>query len=163
MKKSFALVVLVTSLLAGCKAPQPPVTDDTIITSTVDGVQLLHRHAVTPPAQFAPVNQSWRALYAASVMSTPDYGGNVVRYLENGKSFIVLGRVENQWLAISDRPEGQLLGYVPLKAGVESSRYEATLRSDRPRPRVKAKKVCVEVGGDSKACRNNNTATWILD
>ncbi len=86
----------------------------------------------------------------------------MVRYLENGKSFEVLGRVEHNWLAIADEADGPMIGYVPLKAGVESSRYDATLRSDRPRPR-KSKQVCVAVGGASKACRTNDTATWILD
>lgn len=162
MKKSLALTLLVVLTLAGCKAPPPPVTDDTLVTSEINGVKLVHRHAVTAPTEFTPVNETWRALYNASVMTQPDYSGNLVRYLENGKPFFVLGNVENHWLAIADSAEGPLIGYVPLKAGVESSRYEATLRSDRPRPR-RTKQVCVDVGGASKACRTDNTATWILD
>jgi hypothetical protein len=163
VKKSLALMLLATLTLAGCKAPPPSVTDDTLVTSEVNGVKLVHRHAVAAPVEFTPVNETWRALYAASVMTTPDYGGKVVRYLENGKPFEVLGSVENHWLAIADQADGPLIGYVPLKAGVESGRYEATLRSDRPRPRGKNKQVCVDVGGASKACRTNDTATWILD
>lgn len=163
MKKSFALTLLTVLTLAGCKAPPPPPNDDTLVTSEVNGVKLVHRHAVAAPKEFTPVNQTWRALYSASVMTMPDYGGKVVRYLENGKPFEVLGSVENHWLAIADEADGPMIGYVPLKAGVESSRYDATIRSDRPRPRGKSKQVCVDVGGTSKACRTNDTATWILD
>lgn len=162
MKKSLALTLLVVLTLAGCKAPPPPVTDDTLVTSEVNGVKLVHRHAVAAPKEFTPVNETWRALYNASVMTQPDYSGSLVRYLENGKPFVVLGSVENHWLAISETTDGPMIGYVPLKAGVESSRYEATVRSDRPRPR-RTKQVCVDVGGASKACRTNDTATWILD
>lgn len=163
MKKSLALTLLVVLALAGCKAPPPPLTDDSLVTSEVNGVKLVHRHAVIAPKEFTPVNETWRALYNASVMTTPDYSGKRVRYLENGKPFTVLGSVEHHWLAIADEPEGPMIGYVPLKAGVESSRYEATVRSDRPRPRRAARQVCVDVGGASKACRSTDTATWILD
>lgn len=162
MKKNLAFILLAGLLLFGCKTPPPAVNDDTLVTSDVNGVKLVHRHAVAAPTTFTPVNQTWRALYKASVMTQPDYGGKVVRYLEAGKSFEVLGSVENHWLAIADKPDGMLTGYVPLKAGVESHRYDDTLRNDRPRPR-KTKQVCVDVGGDSKACRNTATATWILN
>lgn len=162
MNKSLVLTLLAVLTLAGCKAPTPPVTDDTLVTSEVNGVKLVHRNAVAAPAEFTPVNESFRALYAASVMTTPDFGGKVVRYLDNAKPFEVLGRVEHSWLAVADEPNGQLIGYIPPKAGVESSRYDATVRSDRPRPR-RNKQVCVAVGGASKACRTNDTATWILD
>ncbi|NWA61663.1 SH3 domain-containing protein [Pantoea sp. B9002] len=163
VNKSLVLTLLAVLTLAGCKAPPPPVTDDTLVTSEVNGVKLVHRHAVAAPAEFTPVNESYRALYAASVMTTPDFGGKVVRYLDNAKPFEVLGRVEHSWLAVADEPNGQLIGYIPPKAGVESSRYDATIRSDRPRPRRNSKQVCVAVGGASKACRTNDTATWILD
>ncbi|MEJ5064724.1 SH3 domain-containing protein [Erwinia sp. MYb375] len=163
VKISIAFTLLAVLTLAGCKAPPPPVTDDTVVSSVVDGVTLTHRYAVKAPASFTPVNENYRALYNASVMTRPDYSGKVVRYLENGKPFLVLGEVENRWFAIADVDEQQLIGYVPLKAGVKSDLYDATLRSDRPRPRKNSKKVCVDVGGKSKACRNNNTATWILE
>lgn len=163
MNIHIALTLMAALTLAGCQAPPPPMTDDTLVTSEVDGVQLTHRHAVEPPASFSPLNESWRALYNASVMTRPDFSGKVVRYLENGKPFTVLGKVDNDWLAIAEPDETQLIGYVPPRAGVQSDRYAATLRNDRPRPRKAAKKVCVGVGGDSKACRNNKTATWILE
>ncbi len=164
MKICIALTLLAVLTVAGCKAPPPPVTEDTLVTSNVAGVTLTHRYAVQPPASFTPVNETWRALYNASVMTTPDYGGKVVRYLENGKPFTVLGEVENHWLAIAEADQTQLIGYVPLKAGVVSERYDATVRSDRPRPRKAAKQqVCVDVGGASKACKNSKTATWILE
>lgn len=162
MKISIALTLLAALTLSACKAPAPQITDDTIVTSSVDGVTLTHRHAVRAPTSFTPVNETYRALYNASVMSSPDFGSHVIRYLENGKPFTVLGEVENHWLAIAEPDQEQLIGYVPYKAGVKSELYEATLRSDRPRPR-KTKKVCVDVGGQSKACRNNDTATWILE
>lgn len=163
MKIRFALTLLAAITVAGCKPPPPPVNDDTLVSSTVNGVTLVHRHAVSAPGEFTPVNESYRALYNASVMTRPDYGGNVVRYLENGKPFQVLGKVENNWLAIAEPDDTQLIGYVPLKAGVPGDRYEQALRNDRPRPRRASKQVCVDVGGDSKACRKDNTATWILD
>ncbi|MGB9094885.1 SH3 domain-containing protein [Erwinia sp.] len=163
VKISIAFTLLAVLSLSGCKAPPPPMTDDTIVTSEVDGVKFTHRHAVQAPTSFTPVNETYRALYNASVMTSPDFSGKNVRYLENGKPFTVLGEVENHWLAIADPDQEQLIGYVPFKAGVKSDLYDATLKSDRPRPRKNAKKVCVDVGGQSKACRNNATATWILE
>ncbi|MEM6159547.1 SH3 domain-containing protein [Erwinia sp. P6884] len=163
MKISIALTLLAALTLAGCKAPPPPVTDDTVVTSEVDGVTLTHRYAVQPPHSFTPVNETYRALYGATVMTRPDFGGKIVRYLENGKPFNVLGLVEGHWLAIADEEQLQLIGYVPFKAGVKNDLYDATVRSDRPRPRKSTNKVCVDVGGKSKACRNNDTATWILE
>ena len=71
----------------------------------------------------------------------------------------MLGKVENNWLAIADADDTQLIGYVPMKAGVAADRYEEALRNDRPRPRRASKQVCVDVGGASKACRKANTAT----
>ena len=163
MKISIAITLLAALSLSGCTAPPPPVTDDTIMTSEVDGVTLTYRHAIQAPQSFTPVNETYRALYGASVMTSPDFSGKIVRYLENGKPFTVLGEVENHWLAIADVDQQQLVGYVPFKAGVKTDMYDATVKSDRPRPRKNAKKVCVDVGGQSKACRNNNTATWILE
>mgnify|MGYP000968390748 CR=1 FL=1 len=164
VKIRIALTLLAVLTIAGCKAPPPPLTDDTLVSSEVEGVTLTHRHAVQAPQQFKPVNETWRALYNSSVMTTPNYSGKIVRYLQSGKSFTVLGAVENHWLAIADEDQQQLVGYVPLKAGVKSDLYDATVRSDRPRPRKPAKpQVCVDVGGNSKACRSRDTATWILN
>ncbi|WP_371328491.1 SH3 domain-containing protein [Pantoea sp. 1.19] len=164
MVKIRAACILVSILaLASCKTAPPPPTDDTLITSEVDGVTLLHRYAIQPPAQFTPVNGDYRALYTASVMSRPDFGGSVVQQLENGAHYRLLGEVENQWYAVADAGASQLLGYVPRKALVSSDRYAATLRSDRPRPRRAVKKECVDVGGQSKACRSHASSTWILE
>lgn len=163
MKISSALFLLVVVTLTGCKmAPSQP-DDDTLVTSTVNGAPLVHRYAVQAPDAMTPVNQQYRALYNASVMTRPDFGGKVVRYLDNGKPFLVLGEV-NHWLAIGGESEQaqQLIGYVPAKAGVKSELYDRTLRNDRPRPRKASKKVCVDVGGQNKACRSGDTATWIL-
>ncbi len=163
MKIYLTLALLAVLTMAGCKAPAPPITDDTLVTSTLNGVSLTHRHVVQAPKEFTPVGENYRALYRASVMTTPNYGGKIVGYLENSKPFTVLGKVENDWLAIADADQTQLIGYVPVKAGVPGNRYDATVRNDRRRPRTPAKQVCVNVGGDSKACRSGNTATWILE
>jgi len=161
VKFSSALILLAIFSLAGCKtAPSQP-DDDALVTSEVNGVKLVHRYAVQAPTSFTPVNQQYRALYKASVMTRPDYSGKVVRYLENGKPFTVLGKTDN-WLAIAEENSPQLIGYVPPKAGVKSEQYAAALRNDRPHPRKASKKVCVDVGGTNKACRNGDTATWIL-
>ena len=62
VKKTLMLTLLATLTLAGCKTPPPAVTEDTLVTSTVNGVTLTHRYAVAAPAEFTPVNASWRAL-----------------------------------------------------------------------------------------------------
>ena len=161
MKIYLALTLLAVLSVAGCKAPGTPPADDTLVTSEVNGVRLTHRYAVQPPQTYTPINQPYRALYKASVMTRPDYSGKVVRYLENGKPFTALGMADG-WLAVADTDGSELLGYVPQKAGVKSELYDATLRNDRPRPRKSSKKVCVDVGGEGKACRNGSTATWII-
>ncbi|WP_368900129.1 SH3 domain-containing protein [Mixta calida] len=167
MKIRIALGLLFVLSVAGCKSP-PPVNDDTIVSSTVDGVTLTYRHAITPPHTFSPVNEEYRALYNASVMSRPDFGGKVVRHLENAQPYTVLGRVENNWLAIAEKDQDQLIGYVPLRAVVKSALYEETIKADQRRKRVRAtqsakKKTCVAVDGDSKACQNSSSGTWIID
>lgn len=87
MKLRVLLSLLFVMAVAGCKAPQKPaITDDTIVTSQVNGITLTHRHAVTPPAEFTQVNEPYRAMYPASLMSRPDYGGKVIRTLETGKN-----------------------------------------------------------------------------
>lgn len=165
MKIQIALSLLLVALVSGCKAPPPPVTDDTIVTSTVDGVTLTHRHAITPPTSFTPANEEYRALYNASVMSTPGFGGKLVRHLDNGQTFTVLGAVENNWFAIAETGQEQLIGYVPLRAGVKSELYEKTVKADSRRVRraAPAKKTCVAVNGEGQACRNSSSGTWIIN
>ncbi len=163
MKIKITLSLLCVMMLAGCKAPPPPITDNTIVSSKVDGAVLTYRHAITPPQQFTPLNQEYRALYAGAVMSKPDFGGNLVKNLDNGQSFTVLGMVENNWLAIADDGQKQLIGYIPPRAGVESELYEQTLKADRRRPRYRAKKTCVSIAGQSNACRSSKNGTWIIN
>lgn len=165
MKIRIALSLLFVLTVAGCKAPPPPMTDDTIVSTTVDGVKLTHRHAVQPPLSFTPVNEEYRALYGASVMTRPDFGGKLVTTLENGKPYTVLGTVENNWFAIAEQGEEQMIGYVPLRAVVKSDLYDKTIKADSRRKRVRAstKKTCVAVDGTSKACQNNTSGTWVID
>ncbi|MCX0501434.1 SH3 domain-containing protein [Erwinia billingiae] len=164
VKIRIALSLLFVLTVAGCKAPPPAMTDDTIVSSTVDGVTLTYRHAVQPPTSFTPVNEEYRALYDASVMNRPDFGGKLVSNLENGKPYTVLGSVENNWFAIAEQGQEQLIGYVPLRAVVKSALYDKTVKADSRRKRVRAatKKTCV-AAGDSKACQNSNSGTWIID
>lgn len=170
VKISAVLTLSLLLTIAGCRVSSPRLTDDTLVTNQVDGVQLLHRHIVQPPVIFKPLNQRWRALYRASVMTTPDFSGKVVRYLKNGQSLVILGEVENQWLAVADlsttdqQEPQQLIGYIQHKAAVPEARYEATLRSGRLGTKnKKARRVCINVGGTSKACQNRHSATWILE
>lgn len=166
MKIQIALSLLFALSVVGCKAPAPKMTDDTLVFSTVDGVKLSYRHAITPPQSFTPLNEEYRALYAASVMSRPDFGGQLVRHLDNAQSFTVLGAVENNWFAIADAGQQQLIGYVQLRAGVKSVLYDQTLKADQRRKRAPApakKTTCVAVDGASKACQNNNNGTWVID
>ncbi|MGE9551097.1 SH3 domain-containing protein [Erwinia amylovora] len=165
MKIRIALSLLFVLTVAGCKAPPAPVTDDTIVSSTVDGVKLTYRHAVQPPASFTPVNEEYRALYNASVMTRPDFGGKLVSYLENSKPYTVLGSVENNWFAIAGQGQDQLIGYVPMRAVVKSDLYDKTVKADSRRKRVRSggKKTCVAVDGSGKACQNSNSGTWIID
>lgn len=163
VKIQITLSLLCVMLLAGCKAPPPPITDNTIVSSNVDGVVLSYRHAITPPAQFTPLNQEYRALYASAIMSKPDFGGNVVKNLQNGQTFTVLGLVENNWLAIADSGQKQLIGYIQPRAGVQSDLYDQTLKADRRRPHYRAKKTCVSIDGQGNACRSSKNGTWIIN
>ena len=157
-KKILSLSLLFA--LAGCQAPKPPVpTDDTIVSSTVSGVKLTYRHVVQPPAELHPLNLDYRALYNTSVMSSPNYSGKLIKYLSNGQHFMVLGIVDKEWLAVSDQPDKQLIGYVPLKAGVESSLYDGVVNPARRRA---APRQCVKVNGDTQACRQGVSATWVI-
>ena len=190
VKLRIALGLMFVFSVAGCKAP-PQMTDDTLVTSTVDGVVLSHRYAVKPPAQFTPVNETYRALYPASVMNHPGYGGKVVETLKSGESYTVIGQVENNWLALGeaadtaadaqpetatppakegDKPAApqaavRLTGYVPFRAVVKSELYDQTIRADQPKRRVRTskKKTCVAVNGDSTACQNSTNGTWIIN
>ena len=185
-----ALGLMFVFAVAGCKAP-PKMTDDTIVSSTVDGVTLSHRYAVQPPAQFSPVNEAYRALYPASIMTRPSFGGKVVDTLKSGETYTVIGQVENNWLALGEsaqaadeaqpetapaddkkaqqpaaQPAVQLIGYVPFRAVVKSALYEQTIKADQPKRRdrdSRKKKTCVAVDGDSKACQNSNSGTWIIN
>ncbi|NIF31438.1 SH3 domain-containing protein [Enterobacter sp. Cy-643] len=164
MKLRSLLVLLVVTTVVGCKAPPPKMTDDTIVTSTVNGVTLTHRYIVEVPKEFTPVDADYRALYPGSIMSKPDFGGKVLAQLENGQSYTVLGEVENHWFAIAEQDKQELLGYVPLRALVKSELYNQTLKKDRPRPRRAAKKsTCVAVDNKSKACQNADNGTWIIN
>ncbi|QHM73889.1 hypothetical protein C7M51_04250 [Mixta intestinalis] len=167
VKIQIALTLLLVLSITGCKTT-PPITDDTIVTSTVGDVKLTHRYAVTPPKTFTPINEEYRALYNASVMSRPDFGGKLVRYLENAERYKVLGAVENNWLAIAELDKEQLLGYVPLRAVVKSDLYEKTIKADQRRRRTRSttpakKKNCIAVDGTSRACQNSSSGTWIID
>lgn len=189
-KLHIALGLMFVFSLAGCKTP-PKMTDDTLVTSTVDGVALSHRYAVKPPAQFSPINETYRALYPGSVMSQPGYGGKVVETLKTGESYTVIGQVENNWLALSepaqaaeakpdsgratvkDAPQSAtpqatvtLTGYVPFRAVVKSDLYDQTVKADQPKRRARSsskKKTCVAVNGDSTACQNSTNGTWIIN
>lgn len=190
VKLRVALGLMFVFSVAGCKTP-PKMTDDTLVTSTVDGVAISHRYAVKPPAQFSPVNETYRALYPGSVMSQPGYGGKVVETLKTGESYTVIGQVENNWLAlgepaqaadpqpdnatasVKDAPQSaarqstvQLTGYVPFRAVVKSALYDQTVKADQPKRRVRSsskKKTCVAVNGDSTACQNSTNGTWIIN
>lgn len=164
MKMRTLLSVLFVFAVVGCKAPQKPaLTDDTIVTSQVNGVTLTHRYAVSPPAEFTPVNVSYRALYPASLMSRPDFGGKVIRTLETGKTYEVLGQVEHFWMALADEGKAELIGYVPMRAVVKADQYDATVRKQAIRPKARKKATCVNVDGSGKACKDSNNGTWILD
>ncbi len=163
MKLRNLLPLLIVTVLVGCKAPAPTMTDDTLVTSQVNGVTLTHRYIVTVPTEFTPVSASYRALYAGSVMNTPDFGGKVLSELENGKTYTVLGSVQNDWLAIAEQDQPELIGYVPPRALVKSELYAQTLKKDRPRTRKSSKATCVNVDSNSKACQNANSGTWIIN
>jgi len=166
VKIHVALSLIGVLSLVGCIPRTPPLTDESIVSTTVDGVELTYRYAILPPVQFTPVNEEYRALYNASVMNRPDFGGKLMRYLNNGETYTVAGKVENGWFAIAGEQQ-ELVGYVPLRAGVKSELWEKTVKADSRRKRVKsnkpAKPTCVAVAGESKACQSANNGTWIID
>ncbi|VYU77647.1 hypothetical protein [Metakosakonia massiliensis] len=164
MKMRNVLAFLFVFAVAGCKGPSaPPVTDDTIVQSEVNGVTLTHRYAVKPPKEFQPIKENYRALYPASLMTQPDYGGKMIRQLQAGKTYVVLGQVEHFWMALADEGQEELIGYVPMRAVVKSELYDKTVREQTPRLKQRKKQTCVTVDGSSKACKNSNSGTWILD
>ncbi|MGC8342769.1 SH3 domain-containing protein [Pantoea ananatis] len=186
-----ALSLMFVFAVAGCKT-SPKMTDDTMVSSTVDGTTLIHRHAVAAPAQFSALNESYRALYPASVMTRPDFGGKVVETLKTGETYTVVGQVENNWLALGEEAQAEappaasdakatdskaapaqattsaikVVGYVPFRAVVKSDLYDQTVKADQPKRRARAaakKKTCVSVDGNSQACQNKNNGTWIIN
>lgn len=164
MKMRVLFSLLFVMAVAGCKAPQKPViNDDTIETSQVNGVTLTHRHAVTAPTEFTPVNEPYRAMYPASLMSRPDFGGKVIRTLETGKTYVVLGQVEHYWMALADEGNEQLIGYVPMRAVIKAEQYDAAVRKQAIRHKTRKKATCVDVDGNSKACKDSANGTWILN
>ncbi|CAI0701834.1 TPA: type VI secretion system accessory protein TagV [Serratia fonticola] len=168
MKIRISLLLLSALLLSACMPrSEPAITDDTLVSHKVNGVTLTHRAIIAPPEQFQPINEQYRSLYSASIMSKPGYNGKVLSQLENATPFFVLGEVENKWLAISMENEGQLIGYIQGNAGVVESEYRATVLKDRPRARrantTKNAGNCVTVGNNSKACKDSKSDTWILE
>lgn len=159
MKLRVLLSLLFVMAVAGCKAPQKPaITDDTIVTSG----EWHHADAPSrcyPPAEFTQVNEPYRAMYPASLMSRPDYGGKVIRTLETGKTYVVLGQVEHFWMALADEGSEQLIGYVPMRAVIKADQYEATVRKQALRPKARKKTTCVDVDGNSKACKDSANGT----
>ncbi|RLM12477.1 type VI secretion system accessory protein TagV [Gibbsiella quercinecans] len=166
MKTRITMTLFVSLLLAGCSSPPPPppvvINNDALVTSEVNGVTLQHRAAVSAPTQFKPINEPYRSLYAASVMSQPDYHGEPISQLGSAAPFFVLGEAQNHWLAISNAHGGELQGYVQGNAGVPEKQYKATLRKDLPRRAASRKPDCVKIGGDSQACKDAASATWIM-
>ncbi|EPH0095500.1 SH3 domain-containing protein [Pluralibacter gergoviae] len=150
--------------LVGCQTPKPKITDDTIETSQVNGVTLTHRHIVVPPTEFTPINTAYRALYSAAVMNRPGYGGKVITQLQTGDTYTALGQVDGGWIALANDGQEQLIGYAPANAVVKSELYDKTVR-DQSRRLKKARKkaTCVNVDGNTKACKSGNNGTWILN
>lgn len=105
------------------------------------------------------MNEPYRAMYPASLMSRPDYGGKVIRTLETGKTYVVLGQVEHFWMALADEGSEQLIGYVPMRAVIKADQYEATVRKQALRPKARKKTTCVDVDGNSKACKDSANGT----
>lgn len=75
----------------------------------------------------------------------------------------MLGQVEHYWMALADEGNDQLIGYVPMRAVIKADQYEATVRKQAIRPKVRKKATCVDVDGNSKACKDSANGTWILN
>ncbi|MDF7680751.1 SH3 domain-containing protein [Enterobacteriaceae bacterium ESL0689] len=157
-------LLLSVMAVSSCKTPKPVIiTDDTIETTQVNGVTLKHRHIITPPVEFTQINEPYRAMYPASLMSRTNFGGKVLRTLETGKTYVVLGQTEQFWMALADEDGDQLIGYVPMRAVIKADQYEANVRKQARRPKARKKTTCVDVDGNSKACKDSVNGTWILD
>ncbi|MGR7301656.1 SH3 domain-containing protein [Klebsiella aerogenes] len=164
MKTRVFLAAMIAVSLAGCEAPpKPQITDDTIETTQVNGVNLTHRHIVVPPTEFTPINAEYRALYSAAVMSQAGYGGKVIVQLVPGANYIALGQAQDGWIALANEGQENLIGYAPANAVVKSELYDKTVREQSKRPKARKKTTCVSVDGNTKACKNGNNGTWILD
>ncbi|HAL7767910.1 TPA: SH3 domain-containing protein [Escherichia coli] len=164
MKNLVFLAAIMAVSLVGCKAPvKLQVTDDTIETTQVNGVNLTHRHLVVPPTEFTPINAEYRALYSASVLNQAGYGGKVIAQLVPGASYIALGQAQDGWIALANEGQGNLIGYAPANAVVKSELYYKTVLEQSKRPKLRKKATCVSVDGNTKACKNDNNGTWILD
>lgn len=171
------LTAALAVMLIGCKANiKPEVNDDTIVTSQINGVTLVHRHIIQAPNNFAPINSQYKALYAAGIINRPEYGGKIVDQLKAGQAYTVLGEVQGTWstqargawIAIANDDQ-QLIGYVPNNSMVKSELYDKTVKEQsRRRPRVHKKVVkpvqqhCVNVNGN-EACQKGENGTWMLD
>ncbi len=140
VKTRITLTLLTALTLAGCSTPPPPppaLNNDAIVSSEVNGVTLQHRAAVSAPKQFKPIGEEYRSLYAASIMSSPNYTGTAVGSLDNAAAFYALGEVENNWLAISAIRGGDLVGVYPGQRRRTGSalQIDAAQRSAAPRTR----------------------------
>lgn len=175
-RKLFPLVLLLFILSAtGCSLlANRRYNDDTLVTTRVRGVTLVHRHIIVPPKKFTPINARYRALYPALVMNRPDFGGKVLRKLQTGKPYTVLGSEGHGWMAVAEEGKTEMIGYAPMRALVKSALYSATVRRQSPRPlrastraRPKARKkttaTCITVDGSGKACRQADSDGWILE
>ncbi|EDX6465852.1 SH3 domain-containing protein [Salmonella enterica subsp. diarizonae serovar 60:r:e,n,x,z15] len=162
MNMRLILTFLFMVSASGCKAPQQ-ITDDTVVSSQVNGFTLKHRYIVRPPAEFTPVNDDYRALYPALLMSRPDFGGKVIHNLVTGRTYVALGTVEHSWMALAEKGRDELIGYVPMRAVVRSELYDKIVREQSRRAKVRKKTTCVNVDGNTRACKNGNNGTWILN
>ncbi len=86
---------------------------------------------MSAPKQFKPIGEEYRSLYAASIMSSPNYTGTAVGSSDTA-AFYALGEVENNWLAIP-LSAAAIWWVYPANAGVPEARYKSTLRKDLPR------------------------------
>ena len=164
MKNRVFLAIVIAFLLAGCGAPsKPQITDNTIETTQINGVNITHRHIVVPPKEFTPINEEYRALYSAAVMNQAGYGGKVIVQLVPGATYIALGQAQGGWVALANKGRKNLIGYAPANAVVKSELYDKMIREQSKRPKTRQKATCVSVDGNTKACKKGNNASWILD